>query len=67
MPLPADRDAIADADAEVRGHLLGDQDAGARADELAQLARERGAVAARHAEHEAGARQCCVAPPADAW
>ena len=53
-PGAADRHPIADADAEVRGHLLGDQDAGARADELAQLARERRPVAVRHAEHEAG-------------
>ena len=64
----ADRHPIADADAEVRGHLLGDQDARVRADELAQLTGERRPVAVRHAEHESGgrsarrsARRCVVA------
>ena len=39
-PGASDGDAVADADAEVRRHLLGDQDARAGADELAQLSGE---------------------------
>ena len=47
----------ADADSEVRRHLLGDQDARAGADELAQLSGECRSVVAGHAQHEPRARR----------
>ena len=50
-----DGDRVADGHTEVRGHLLGDEDAAARSDELPQLVRIGPPVARRNSEHEPGA------------